>query len=67
MARNTGEIALNYKMKSNMTMKKEKTEGKAEAAIQTEQKKKSKFALYWESRKEREPGLEIVDMRAVLK
>jgi hypothetical protein len=50
-----------------MNTKKEKTEGKAEATKQTEQKGKSKFNRYWETRKEREPGLEIVDMRAVLK
>jgi hypothetical protein len=29
--------------------------------------KKSKLVLYWESRKNMEPGFEIVDMRAILK
>jgi hypothetical protein len=50
-----------------MTTKKEKRKGMAGATAPTVQKKKSKFALYWESRKERESGLEIVDMRAVLR
>jgi hypothetical protein len=51
-----------------MATKKEKTASKKTASKKTlSEVKKSKFALYWESRKEREPGLEIVDMRAVLR
>jgi hypothetical protein len=51
------------------TTAKEK-KAKEPAVIKSEKRKdgkKSKFALYWESRKEMEPGFEIVDMRAVLR
>jgi len=46
-------------------MKTEKKKNIVKNESNTEEPKKSKFALYWES--EREPGFEIVDMRAVLR
>jgi hypothetical protein len=35
--------------------------------VEEKEKKKSKFARFWESTKEKEPAFEIVDMRAVLR
>jgi hypothetical protein len=49
-----------------MKTKKEKTEGKAKAAIPTEQKKKSKVQLFMEEMQQN-PMVEIIDMRAVLR
>ncbi|GHT54941.1 hypothetical protein FACS189446_5570 [Bacteroidia bacterium] len=37
----------------------------SKSGVKRKKEKKSKFALFWES--QREPGFEIVDMRAVLR
>jgi hypothetical protein len=59
-------ILLTIRNKTLMEKKKGGGKPKKQRNV-TEQKPKSKIALYWDSRKKTGPGLEIVDMKAVLR